>query len=103
MPRPSSTEKKPGLSFGMSCVMVVLTGGFFASHAVASGWAGASAVAGRAQSASLYNLGYYAGSSVLGFVGGIFLHLAGWPGTVGMVLGLAALATALVAVVLPRN
>ena len=83
--------------------MVVLTGGFFASHAVASGWAGASAVAGRAQSASLYNLGYYAGSSVLGFVGGIFLHLAGWPGTVGMVLGLAALATALVAVVLPRN
>lgn len=83
--------------------MVVLTGGFFASHAVASGWAGASAVAGRAQSASLYNLGYYAGSSVLGFIGGIFLHLAGWPGTVGMVLGLAAVATVLVAVVLPRN
>lgn len=83
--------------------MVVLTGGFFASHAVASGWAGASAVAGRAQSASLYNLGYYAGSSVLGFIGGIFLHLAGWPGTVGMVLGLAAVATVLVAVVLPRT
>lgn len=83
--------------------MVVLTGGFFASHAVASGWAGSSAVAGRAQSASLYNLGYYAGSSVLGFIGGIFLQLAGWPGTVGMVLGLAAVATVLVAVVLPRN
>lgn len=83
--------------------MVVLTGGFFASHAVASGWAGASAVAGRAQSASLYNLGYYAGSSVFGFLGGTFLHLAGWPGTVGMVMGLAALATVLVAVVLPRN
>lgn len=83
--------------------MVVLTGGFFASHAVASGWAGSSAVAGRAQSASLYNLGYYAGSSVLGFIGGIFLQLAGWPGTVGMVLGLAALATVLVAAVLPRN
>ncbi|WP_229658847.1 MFS transporter [Nesterenkonia cremea] len=83
--------------------MVVLTGGFFASHAVASGWAGSSAVAGRAQSASLYNLGYYAGSSVLGFLGGTFLHLAGWPGTVGMVLGLAALATVLVATVLPRN
>lgn len=83
--------------------MVVLTGGFFASHAVASGWAGSSAVAGRAQSASLYNLGYYAGSSVFGFLGGTFLHLAGWPGTVGMVLGLAALATLLAVVVLPRN
>ncbi|GAB3846971.1 MFS transporter [Nesterenkonia populi] len=83
--------------------MVLLTGGFFAAHAVASGWAGSAAAAGRAQSASLYNLGYYAGSSVFGFVGGSFLHLAGWPGTVGMVLGLAALATAAAAMVLPRD
>lgn len=83
--------------------MVVLTGGFFAAHAVASGWAGARAVAGRSQSASLYNLGYYAGSSVFGFLGGTFLHMAGWPGTVVMVLVLSALATALAALVLPRN
>lgn len=83
--------------------IVVLTGGFFASHAVAAGWAGSSAVAGRSQSASLYNLGYYAGSSVLGFLGGTFLQLAGWPGTVGMVIGLAAASTLLVAVVLPRD
>ncbi len=82
---------------------VVLTAGFFASHAVASGWAGASAVAGRSQSASLYNLGYYGGSSVFGFLGGTFLHLAGWPGTVTMVLVLTALATVLVVTVLPRN
>ncbi|WP_300343822.1 MFS transporter [Nesterenkonia sp.] len=83
--------------------MVVLTAGFFASHAVASGWAGASAVAGRSQSASLYNLGYYGGSSVFGFLGGTFLHAAGWPGTVGMVMALALTATVLVALVLPRN
>ncbi|WP_258935231.1 hypothetical protein [Nesterenkonia pannonica] len=50
--------------------MVLLTGGFFASHAVAAGWVGSAAVAGRSQSASLYNLGYYAGSSVLGFAAG---------------------------------
>lgn len=83
--------------------MVVLTGGFFAAHAVASGWAGARAVAGRSQSASLYNLGYYAGSSVFGFLGGTFLHQAGWSGTVVMVLVLTALATALAALVLSKN
>lgn len=82
---------------------VVLTAGFFASHAVASGWAGARAVGGRSQSASLYNLGYYGGSSVFGFLGGTFLYLAGWPGTVAMVLVLTALATLLVVTVLPRN
>lgn len=83
--------------------VVVLTGGFFASHAVASGWAGARAVAGRAQSASLYNLGYYGGSSVFGYLGGTFLAAAGWLGTVSMVMGLAALATVLVAAALPKN
>ena len=82
---------------------VVLTAGFFAAHAVASGWVGAAATAGRAQSASLYNLGYYGGSSIFGFLGGTALHLAGWPGTVVMVLALAGLATVLAAVVLPKD
>lgn len=82
---------------------VILTVGFFAAHAVASGWAGSAAVAGRSQSSSLYNLGYYGGSSLFGFAGGIFLHVAGWPGTVAMVLGLGAAATLLAALVLPRN
>lgn len=83
--------------------MVVLTAGFFAAHAVAAGWAGTSAVAGRSQSTSLYNLGYYAGSSVFGFLGGTFLALAGWAGTAGMVLALTGVATALVVAVLPRD
>ncbi|MDV8001148.1 MFS transporter [Rhodococcus sp. IEGM 1408] len=83
--------------------MVVLTAGFFAAHAVAAGWAGTSAVAGRSQSTSLYNLGYYAGSSVFGFLGGTFLALAGWAGTAGMVLVLTGVATVLVVAVLPRD
>lgn len=74
---------------------VVFTGGFFAAHAVASGWAGAAAVAGRAQSASLYNFGYYAGSSLFGWLGGVFLAGAGWPGTVFMTAALALLALGL--------
>lgn len=82
--------------------MVVLTAGFFAAHAVAAGWAGSSAVAGRSQSTSLYNLGYYAGSSVFGFLGGTFLAVAGWAGTAGMVVALIAVATLLVVAVLPR-
>ncbi|GAA1153021.1 MFS transporter [Nesterenkonia sandarakina] len=82
---------------------VVLTAGFFAAHAVASGWVGAAATAGRAQSASLYNLGYYGGSSIFGYLGGTALHLAGWSGTVLMVLGLAGLATLLAAIVLPKD
>ena len=81
--------------------MVVMTGGFFASHAVASGWSGALAVAGRSQSASLYNVGYYGGSSLFGYVGGIFLASAGWAGTVGMVILLTVVATILVTAVLP--
>lgn len=81
--------------------MVVMTGGFFASHAVASGWSGALAVAGRSQSASLYNVGYYGGSSLFGYLGGTFLAAAGWIGTVGMVMALTTVATILVTAVLP--
>ncbi|RJN32119.1 MFS transporter [Nesterenkonia natronophila] len=83
--------------------MVVMTGGFFASHAVASGWSGALAVAGRAQSASLYNVGYYGGSSLFGYLGGTFFAASGWLGTVGMVVGLTVVATVLVSAVLPRE
>lgn len=83
--------------------MVLLTAGFFAAHAVAAGWSGARAVAGTAQSASLYNLGYYGGSSVFGFLGGSFLAIAGWLGTVGMVLALCGIATAAVIAFLPRD
>lgn len=74
---------------------VIFTGAFFGAHAVASGWAGSAAHAGRAQSSSLYNLGYYGGSSLFGWLGGIFLAQHGWGGTVLMTVALTALAGAL--------
>lgn len=88
-----------GTIFGM----VVLTAGFFASHAIAVGWAGTSAVAGRSQSVSLYNLGVYIGSSIIGYAGGLLFQFAGWPGNVTMVLASITLATLLIAVVLPKT
>ncbi|WP_022870546.1 MFS transporter [Yaniella halotolerans] len=72
--------------------LLVFTGAFFGAHSVASGWAGAAAEGGRAQSTSLYNLCYYTGSSVFGWLGGIFLIHYGWTGTVLMTAGLALLA-----------
>lgn len=79
---------------------VVLTAGFFGAHAVASGWTPVAAQQARTQAAAVYNLAYYAGSSVFGRLGGVGFALAGWPGTVGMVLALVAVAMGLAAAVL---
>jgi MFS transporter, YNFM family, putative membrane transport protein len=72
--------------------LLLATAGFFAAHAVASGWTGAESIIGRAQASSLYNLFYYAGSSLFGWLGGVFFVTAGWAGTAVMVAFLAALA-----------
>lgn len=80
--------------------LVVLTAGFFGAHAVASGWTPVAAPQARTQAAAVYNLAYYAGSSVFGWLGGVGFALAGWPGTVGMVLALVAVAMVLAAAVL---
>jgi MFS transporter, YNFM family, putative membrane transport protein len=74
--------------------LVLATAGFFAAHAVASGWAGAAAVGGRAQAASLYNLAYYAGSSLFGWLGGVFFVNLGWGAITGMIVTIAVLAVA---------
>ncbi|MGP9652072.1 MFS transporter [Glutamicibacter sp. AOP38-B1-38] len=72
--------------------MVIFTAGFFAAHAVASGWVPVLAPATRAQAASLYNLFYYVGSSLLGWLIGIpFMHY-GWPTVVLCVVLLQILA-----------
>ncbi|MBC7442718.1 MAG: MFS transporter [Ramlibacter sp.] len=81
--------------------LVVATAGFFAAHAIASGWTGSDATVGRAQASSLYNFFYYAGSSLFGWLGGVFFVSLGWVGTAGMVAGLAALAGALALMLLP--
>ncbi|NYI87497.1 YNFM family putative membrane transporter [Amycolatopsis endophytica] len=58
---------------------VVLTGGFFAAHAVANGWAAAEAPEGaRGQASGTYNLCYYLGSSVGGTLGSVVFAHAGW-------------------------
>lgn len=80
--------------------LVLLTAGFFGAHAVASGWTPVAAPRARTQAAAVYNLAYYAGSSVFGWLGGVGFALAGWPGTVGMVLALVAVAAGLAAAVL---
>jgi MFS family permease len=96
-----------GVALTLSTVLVVVligllvaTAGFFAAHAVASGWTGAEAVIGRAQASSLYNLFYYAGSSLFGWLGGLFFVTWGWAGTAAMIVLLAALAAVLAVLLL---
>ncbi len=72
--------------------IVTFTIGFFGAHAVASAWVATRAVTARAQASSLYLLGYYLGSSISGTGGGFIWSLRGWPGVVGLVVGLLLLA-----------
>lgn len=58
--------------------LLLFTGGFFAAHSIGSGWTGVIASTGRAQAASLYNLAYYLGSSVIGWAGGLLFQSLGW-------------------------
>lgn len=79
--------------------LLVFTAGFFAAHAVASGWAPAAAVPdARAQASSLYYLGYYGGSSLFGWALGLLFVAAGWAGVAVAVLALIAGAVLLAAV-----
>ena len=83
--------------------MLIFTAGFFAAHAVASGWVPVMAPDSRAQAASLYNLGYYLGSSVFGWLLGIpFMHL-GWSALVVCVLALQMTAALLASMLRTRH
>lgn len=70
--------------------LVVMTAGFFAAHSIASGLLVRRATFGRSQAAPLYNVFYYAGSTVVGWLGGVAYMFSGWTGTVLMVAVLAA-------------
>jgi YNFM family putative membrane transporter len=72
--------------------LVVMTGGFFAAHSVASGWVSTRARVAPAQATALYMCAFYVGSSVAGSAGGLFYGHGGWPLTVAFVLGLLAVA-----------
>lgn len=77
--------------------IALLTGGFFAAHAVVSAWVSARARAGKAQAASLYLFAYYFGSSVVGSLGGLFWSRGAWPAVIALTatLVLTGLAIAL--------
>lgn len=78
--------------------IALVTAGFFAAHAAASGWIGLLARGDLGHASSLYLLAYYLGSSIAGSLGGLPWTAGGWPAVVAFVgvLHLAAMAAALV-------
>ncbi|WP_227024993.1 MFS transporter [Streptomyces tsukubensis] len=60
--------------------LVVFTVGFFAAHAVASGWVGARSSALGVQGAAVYLFFYYIGSAVGGSAGGTVFSHSQWNG-----------------------
>lgn len=85
--------------------MLLFTGGFFAAHAVASGWIGRVATEHRAEASSVYLFCYYLGSAVAGSVAGVAFSRAQWGGAVGYVGILLAIAglTSIALAVLSRR
>lgn len=79
--------------------LLLFTAGFFAAHAIASGWVPVLVRIGRAQASSLYNLAYYGGSSLFGWAVGFAFQGVGWWGVVAavgaMILASVAIATTL--------
>jgi YNFM family putative membrane transporter len=72
--------------------IALITIGFFAAHATASGWVTLHARRGRAQATSLYLCFYYLGSSIAGWAGGVAWDVAGWTGTVALIAALSVMA-----------
>jgi predicted MFS family arabinose efflux permease len=83
--------------------LLAFTAGFFAAHSIGAGWTGTIPTIGRAQAASLYNLAYYVGSSVIGWAGGLVFQSLGWTPMALAVMALACLAAVTVAVLHPRQ
>ncbi len=79
-------EPLPAVVLGIALVTL----GFFASHGVASGTVGGLAGRNKAQAASLYLLSYYAGSSLLGTMGGWFWTAGRWTAVAAFVAALFA-------------
>lgn len=65
--------------------VLLFTAGFFAAHAIASGWVGLLAREHRAEASSLYLFAYYVGSSVLGAASGLAYAAGGWNASVAYV------------------
>jgi len=81
--------------------LLAFTAGFFGAHAVASGWTPVTAdPEARAQASSLYYLGYYAGSSLFGWLLGLIFASMGWTAFLAVVLGMCMVSLAVAAAVL---
>jgi MFS transporter, YNFM family, putative membrane transport protein len=80
--------------------LALFTFGFFGAHSIASSWVGSLAdKSEKAQASALYLLFYYAGSSIVGASGGLFLMKFGWGGVISAVSILIILAAACVMMV----
>lgn len=80
--------------------LLVSTAGFFAAHAVASGWAPVVGAPAAGPTSAAYVASYYAGSSVFGALVGLAWHDHGWSGvvgSVGLLVGLALVAALVLA------
>lgn len=64
--------------------VAIYTFGFFASHAVASGWVARRAGPRRALAAALYLSHYYLGASIIGSAAGLSWASWAWPGVVAI-------------------
>ncbi len=82
--------------------LVVATFCFFVAHAIAATWAGERVPSARSQASALYSLSYYAGSSLVGFLGAVVFDRFGWAGAMAMVIAAAALAATLAVLGAPR-
>ena len=83
--------------------LVLVTFGFFVAHALAASWAGERIPAARSQATALYSLAYYAGSSVVGYLGAAIYVRTGWWGAAVLVAVLAATAAVIASVGAPRT
>lgn len=82
--------------------LVVATFCFFVAHAIAATWAGERVPTARSQASALYSLSYYAGSSLVGFLGAVVFDRFGWTGAMAMVIAAAVLAGSIAVVGAPR-
>ena len=82
--------------------LLILTAGFFITHATAVSWAGRGAPRARAQSTALYNVSMYSGSAVGGWLIGYVFGGFGWIG-VTVVCGLLIVAALVLTSTLPRT
>ena len=65
--------------------LAVFTFGFFGAHSTALSAAGKSCTTDKAHGSALYMLFFYAGSSLIGAIAGLFLSNYDWPGVIALI------------------